>query len=235
MHLKPIFSLLLFLFFFVQLFAQEPEKTVKKRGGAIQQNKDAPLLNVPSKVDSNVVNFAALDTAIVLKDTLALEKKTKRPIRDFIRKDYPNPRKAALFSIIPGGGQIYNKSYWKLPLLYGGIVGMTILMKRNNKFYVLYRDNYKDVANGLPPRDMRLVGVSATSLKSARDAARKNLELSGLIFGLGYLLFTAEAFVDAHLGTFDVSDDLSFKIKPIFAPNQSGTNSTGLGLAFNFH
>jgi hypothetical protein len=239
MSIKKIFILTFTCFAFTQLQAQNPDSTVatKRRGGAIAVQKDS-ILN--SKIQNSVGNVSkdtaivAIDTSILAIDTSQFIKKPKHPIRNFIKKDYPNPRKAALFSILPGGGQLYNRSYWKIPLLYGGIVGMTALMINNNKQYQLYKVNYFAIVNGMPPPNPGFIGVSAASLKNARDGARKNLELSGIIFALGYLLFTAEAFVDAHLGTFDVSDDLSLKIKPTFTPNSYGTSAAGIGLAFNF-
>jgi Family of unknown function (DUF5683) len=240
MSIKNIFILIFACLTFTQLQAQQPvDSTVvlKRRGGAIAEQNDS-LLNARIqkrqeniKIDTAIV---ANDSATVTIDSTKLVVKSKHPIRDFIKKDYPNPRKAALFSIIPGGGQLYNRSYWKIPLLYGSIIGMTALMINNNKQYQIYKVNYYNLVNDLPLPEPRFASVGAASLKNARDAARKNLELAGVIFGIGYLLFTAEAFVDAHLGTFDVSDDLSLKIKPTFTPNQHGTSAAGIGLAFNF-
>jgi Family of unknown function (DUF5683) len=233
--MRKYFIFLFLLVFIVKVQAQQPENTTKRRGGAIPVSSDTARFALPSVLDSNSVKLAVLDTNKTTIDTAIAIKIDKHPIRDFIRKDYPNPKKAALFSILPGGGQIYNKSYWKLPLLYGGIVGMTILMTKNNAQYKSFKAGYFAKVNDMPDTELRFKDVDAITVKSARDSARKNLELSGVIFALGYLLFSAEAFVDAHLGTFDVSDDLSLKLKPQLIPNFDGSNSAGLGIAFHFH
>jgi hypothetical protein len=232
--MKRYLFILFLLTFIAQMQAQQPDNATKRRGGAVPISKDSTLVTKPPIIDSNLVKITAIDTSKIANDSLEI-RKPKHPIRNFIRKDYPNPRKAVLFSILPGGGQIYNKSYWKLPFLYGGIVGMTLLYRSNSKQYNSLKAGYFAKVNGLPDTEARFMRIDATSLKTYRDGARKNLELSGVIFALGYLLFTAEAFVDAHLGRFDVNDDLSFKIKPTFMPNNNGEQTAGIGLAFHFN
>jgi len=139
-----------------------------------------------------------------------------RAMRRFFTKNYPNPRKAALFGIIPGGGQVYNKKWWKLPIVYGALGGMLWWELDNLKTYRELRDNYLWTVDEDPntvPVDP-YSRLDAVSLKKYRDQFRKYTEQTSLGLGLVYLLTITDAFVDAHLAHFDVSDDLSMRVLP---------------------
>lgn len=188
------------------------------------------LMGFAQKPDSAAVALSAIspDSSLVKVDSTAkasFPRRVWRGATHFIRKDYPNPRKAMFMSLIlPGAGQAYNRAWWKLPLVYGGLGGMIWLETNNLQAYRTLKTAYFNKVNDLPvesPYDR----LDATSLKFRRDTARKNLELSSIFLGLSYLLVTAEAFVDAHLNQFDVSDDLSLEFKPASLPNN------GIGLA----
>lgn len=188
------------------------------------------------KPDSAAVALSAIspDSSLVKTDSSAKASFSRRAWRgatNFIRKDYPNPRKAMFMSLIlPGAGQAYNRAWWKLPLVYGGLGGMIWLENNNLQAYRTLKSAYFNKVNDLPvasPYDQ----LDATSLKFRRDEARKNLELSSVLLGLSYLLVTAEAFVDAHLNQFDVSDDLSLEFKPVSLPN----NGIGLAVCVNLN
>ncbi|HOY94355.1 MAG TPA: DUF5683 domain-containing protein [Catalimonadaceae bacterium] len=144
-----------------------------------------------------------------------------------------DPRRATMLSaVLPGAGQIYNRKYWKLPILYGGAFTLGYFIKFNHDQYVLSRDSYINVKAGLP--DYYKGSYSKEQLVQLREYWRRNRDLLIIISGFTYLLNIADAAVDAHLSSFDVSDDLSMKYQPVLymAGNQP---VIGLGLAFQFH
>lgn len=126
---------------------------------------------------------------------------------------WPDPKKAILFSIIPGGGQIYNKRFWKAPIVYGAFAVNIYFITTSRKSYLEFSTALNLARQGLPND---FPGANLTVLKGNRDIANKNMQQSYLV-GIGiYLLQATEAFVDAHLRDFDVSEDLSMTIKPSF-------------------
>ena len=153
-----------------------------------------------------------------------------------------NPRTAAIRSaIFPGLGQIYNKKYWKLPIVYGamgataGIFFYNLTNYRDTRF--AYSAKYK--ASLQPPlRDSadyfkikpNLLPLSLESLRSYRNQFRRDVDYWALFFLLAWALNVVDATVDAHLKTFDISPDLSLQIKP-GRSQMAGTN--GISLVLN--
>lgn len=175
------------------------------------------------------------DSLIVLPDSLAVaaDSNSVQPktgfLRGFFTDGYPNPRKAAFLSLaIPGAGQAYNRRWWKLPIVYATLGGLVWLEVTNVRQYREYRDNYRLLADGDPdtnPTDPKYQNVDATNLKYVRDVYRKYVDQSSLALGLAYLLIATDAFVDAHLRTFDTSDDLTLRFRP-------SVQGSGMGPAF---
>ena len=163
-------------------------------------------------------------------DTVFASKTTARGrVHRFLSKDYPNPRKAVLLGFVfPGGGQIYNKRWWKLPLVYGAIGTALAFEISNVREYRDARDNYKWAVDDdeLTKPVGKFAGRDATTLRSYRDTFRRYVELSSVALGLVYLLSVSEAYVDAHLKNFDVNEDLSLHLKPSLQP------APGLGAAY---
>ena len=153
-----------------------------------------------------------------------------------------SPRKAAIRSaILPGWGQIYNKKYWKLPIVYGAIGVTTYIFFDNIKTYREYRSAYTIRYNAsLPPPDTDSTGyddldeiyktISPESIRAARDQFRRYIDYSVLFFLLFWGLNVVDASVDAHLKSFDVSPDLTFNIKPCYS-EMAGTS--GLSFVLN--
>jgi len=148
-----------------------------------------------------------------------------------------SPKKATLLAtFIPGAGQIYNKKYWKLPLVYGGFAGIGYALWYQRDQFKLYqneliaRDN--NDSNALNPNLSRF---PLEYIKSNMNFHRNNRDLA--IIGLigFYALTIVDATVDAHLFSFDVDKSLSLRAnaKPMFIRNQLGTN-LNLGLVCNF-
>jgi hypothetical protein len=168
----------------------------------------------------------------------------------------PNPVKATwLALVIPGGGQIYNRKYWKLPIIYGGFAGCAYALTWNNKMYKDYSNAYRDAANGnwnstaitdlLPPGYIDRVSQSQITdvLRRRKDLYRRYRDLSIFATIAVYLLSVVDAYVDAELSNFDITPDLSMRIEPVVMDNQApvgghvGTlrgKSVGVGCSFRF-
>ena len=145
-----------------------------------------------------------------------------------------SPGKAMLFAIFPGGGQIYNKKYWKAGVLYAGLGTCVYFANWNQEQYQIYSDAFDMRQAGLddPYKDI----YTDEQLIQIQNFYSKNRELSILI-GVGlYALSFLDANVDAHLYEFDVSDDLSFKLEPAFfnMNNTSPVVYSGLRFKLNF-
>ncbi|MFB6454531.1 DUF5683 domain-containing protein [Chitinophaga sp. Hz27] len=138
-----------------------------------------------------------------------------------------SPRKAALYSaVLPGLGQAYNKEYWKIPLVYAAIGTCTGFFIFNMKEYKRYRDAYRirilnnpdihDEFETIYPRT-----YPADAIKVIRDQYRSYVDYSVLFFVLSYGLNIVDATVFAHLRSFDISDDLSFRVSPTIINNRT--------------
>ncbi len=140
-----------------------------------------------------------------------------------------SPRTAAIRSaILPGLGQIYNKKYWKLPLVYGALGTTAGIFVYNVKTYkelkqaYIYKLNKQD--DLIDPKFRQL---SAESIRSYRNVFRQNVDYSALFFVLFWGLNVVDATVDAHLKSFDVNEDLSLQLKPGYSP-LAGTSGFSL-------
>lgn len=162
---------------------------------------------------------------------------------DSVRKAFV-PKKATLRSLmVPGWGQIYNKKYWKVPIVYGALGTAAGIFFYNLKNYreirFAYTAKYKAALPGATRADSAalasiqpyLVPFDLNSLRTYRDEFRSNIDYSVLAFLLLWGLQVADATVDAHLKLFDVSPNLSLKFK--FGPSQmAGTTGASLVLLF---
>ena len=163
----------------------------------------------------------------------------------------PNPTKATwLGLVIPGGGQIYNRKYWKLPIIYGGFAGCAYALTWNNKMYKDYMQAYKDAALGnweansihdlLPPGYLdRTPKTQITeTLRKRKDTYRRYRDLSIFAFIGVYLISVIDAYVDAELSNFDITPDLSMRVEPAVINSQysigSSNKSVGVQCSFRF-
>lgn len=156
--------------------------------------------------------------------------------RELKRKQWvPNPTKATwLALVIPGGGQIYNRKYWKLPIVYGGFAGCAYALTWNGKMYKDYQAAYVDAVNEkwdsssitdlLPPGYIDRVSHSqiTETLRKRKDTYRRWRDLSIFAFIGVYLISVVDAYVDAELSNFDIGPDLSIKVEPTLINNQTG-------------
>ena len=146
-----------------------------------------------------------------------------------------DPRKATLRSaVLPGWGQIYNKKYWKLPLVYGALGITAGVYFYNVKTYRALKLTYIYMTDSVPdssqPIDTRFSNISANGVRSLRNSFRQNVDYSVLFFVLFWGLNVVDATVDAHLKAFDVNDELSLELKPGYSPM---ANTNGISLVLN--
>lgn len=149
-----------------------------------------------------------------------------------------DPRKALLYAaIVPGLGQVYNKKYWKLPLVYGGFaaVGWNV-----GRFHTLYRD-YKDdlfynLSHGLENDSDKhpTTGFTTRQLRSAVDKARYRRDFWLIMTGAMYLLQIVDAHVDAHLKEFDLNPNLKVSVQPLLEKDQLLGRQSGVSLTIKF-
>jgi hypothetical protein len=164
-------------------------------------------------------------------DTALAAPPTPAPREGFFRENYPDPAKAGLLSLaIPGAGQVYNGRWWKLPFVYGAIGGMVYLIRFNDGIYQRMQTAYQAKLRDEPHEFEGTRLDNARALRSLRDSYDKNRQLSYFGLGLVYVLNGVEAFVDAHLKNFDISDDLSLRLRPVFIPAAPGQGAPVMGL-----
>jgi hypothetical protein len=187
-----------------------------------------------------------LDSANVRKDSALFVQgqadTTPRRI-DTVKKTKHSPRKAAIRSaIVPGWGQVYNKKVWKVPIVYTALGIPAYLFVDNLRWYRRTNYAYQVIINNTTNADSlgrvhpelrafvdRKLG---TELLNYRNEFRRNVDYSVLFFMVFWGLNVVDATVDAHLKDFDVSPDLSFRLKPGYSPTG---NTYGLSLVLDIH
>lgn len=159
----------------------------------------------------------------------------------------PNAKRAMWLAIvIPGAGQIYNRKYWKLPIVYGGFIGCLYAIRWNNQMYKDYSQAYMDIMDNDPSTEsynqFLHLGNTITEenkeqyqnlFKKRKDFYRRYRDLSVFCLIGVYALSVIDAYVDASLSEFDISKDLSMKVEPTIINNRSSLNplkSSSLGL-----
>ena len=154
-------------------------------------------------------------------------------------------RKAMICSaVLPGLGQIYNKKYWKVPILFGGIGALVYFIKDNNKTYIYYRDLYSTIDLPGPSYyyDERFKDYNKEQLKVTvqryQDNFRRYRDLCAIGFALVYVANIIDATVDAHFKFYDINQDLTINIEPAVLNNIYGNslnnNTLGMKIVFNF-
>ncbi len=209
--------------------------TVKAQEQVVADSMDVQFTSI--KADSI---FAASDTVI------------SKPKRDWSTWR-PNPKRAMWLAIVlPGAGQIYNRKYWKLPIVYGGFVGCAYAMRWNNQMYSDYSQAYLDLMDDDPNTQsynqfLHLgAKIDETNIqryqqlfKKRKDKFRRWRDLSFFCLVGVYALSIIDAYVDASLSEFDISKDLSLRVEPTILNNDRErnpfkANSLGLSCSLNF-
>ena len=183
--------------------------------------------------------------------TTSLSSPTRRQLRQQRLANFiPDPSKATWSALVfPGGGQIYNHKYWKLPIVYGGFLGCAYALNWNNQMYSDYSQAYLDIMDDdpntasyeefLPPR----YDIEANKdylkrvFKNRKDNYRRQRDLSIFCFIGVYLISVIDAYVDAELSNFDITDDLSVQVRPTTIDSRQSTQRNqayGLQCSFSF-
>jgi hypothetical protein len=134
-------------------------------------------------------------------------------------------------AVLPGAGQVYNRKYWKTPIIWAGIGACGYFIRSNHLFYKDYKDaliQRNDTSIKEPDKYFEI--YSTDQLITLQDQYRQNRDLLIIAASLVYVLNIVDALVDAHLFSFDVSDDLSFNWQPYYQYGVYTSNTVGLNL-----
>lgn len=189
--------------------------------------------------DSITIDSASLSKALAPK---ALRKK-----RNWATWRPDTKRAMWLALVLPGAGQIYNRKYWKLPIIYGGFVGCAYAMSWNNQMYHDYSQAYLDIMDDDPNTQsynqfLHLgAQIDASNIERYKEIFRKRKDryrrwrdMSMFVMIGVYAFSVIDAYVDASLSEFDISDDLSLRVEPTVINNNQRTRnplrSSTLGL-----
>ena len=146
-----------------------------------------------------------------------------------------NPTKAGLYSaVLPGLGQYYNRKYWKIPIVWGGIgtgIGITLW---NQKQYNRYREAFVAELNGQTHEFSDIPGITAEALGRTQDRAKRQRDYAIAVTGLVYILNIVDAVVDAHLYEGRRDPDLALKPTVIYDESARHNSKGGLSLSYNF-
>jgi hypothetical protein len=211
---------------------------------AVLVAQDVPALEGDSIIAAE--SISTFSDSLVLNN-IQMEKALQAIIPK--QKDFkPDPTKAVIYSaIFPGLGQIYNRKYWKLPIVYGGFLGCVYAITWNGNQYNGYKNAYNDFTDNndatnswvdyIPYSwrklegewDAQRINNFSRTLKNQKDFHRRNRDLSYIVTVGLYLLCMVDAYVDAQLFDFDISPDLSLRLDPIVLP-QTMSNARTFGL-----
>lgn len=189
------------------------------------------------------------DTLSVL---LSGKEKAKKAPRDWSTWRPDAKRAMWLAIVLPGAGQIYNRKYWKLPIVYGGFLGCIYALRWNNQMYHDYSQAYIDIMDDDPTTESYSeflhLGATVTDsnltyyqnlFKKRKDRYRRYRDLSVFALIGVYALSIIDAYVDASLSEFDISDDLSMRVEPTMLNDGTGRNplhdnAIGLNCSLSF-
>jgi hypothetical protein len=147
--------------------------------------------------------------------------------------DRYNPRKALLYAaVLPGLGQIYNKKYWKLPLVYGGFFGLGHAIDFYQDGYTKYRAEYFAVLES--GSNVGPSGFTKSQLETIVNRYRRERDFMIILTGGMYLLQIIDAHVDAHLKEFDLNPNLQVSIEPSFKSDFLAGQTAGIGIFIRF-
>lgn len=211
------------LFFVPRLYGQETPSA-----------DTVPVLTAPLTADSIPVNGAApvVDTV----NDAALPTPASGQADGQADKTKLSSAKALLFSaIIPGGGQFYNRKYWKIPIVYGGFIALGVSIDFNQGYYneFVRELNYRGDGDPLTVPKYDEESIPSSRIIEARNYYRRYRDLCIIGVGIMYGLNIVDAYVDAELSNFDISEDLSMKLHPSLQFDPSFASS-GMGVAPGF-
>lgn len=137
-------------------------------------------------------------------------------------------------AVVPGLGQAYNKKYWKIPIVYATLGTTTYFFTSNNTLYREYKQAYINKTDGNPETIDDFPYYNETQIRELQDYYRRYRDLNIILTGLFYTLNIVDAYVDAQLVTFDVSDNLSMNLQPALNLSANKKPAAGLTLSLTF-
>ncbi len=181
----------------------------------------------------DTITFASIDSIRGIEGVEILLDSTASPTLGKVREFNPDPQRALwLSALCPGLGQIYNRRYWKLPIVVGAFVGLSYGAAWNNRMYKDYSKGYRDVMDSDPdtrsymdffPPTVKESDLDVNWLqkvmKSKRDYYRRYREICVISMVGVYLINIVDAYVDASLAHFDISPDLTLDVTPAAIDN----------------
>ncbi len=188
----------------------------------------APAAAIAARADSAEAlspDSLPIDTAALAAVADSLLRKAQPQARPALFRPEPI-RSMWLALVFPGGGQIYNRKYWKLPIIYGGYLGCAYALTWNNQMLKDYSQAYLDIMDSDPNtksyEKMLPMGYDITGkeerfkeiFKNKKNHFRRFRDMSIFAFAGVYLLSVVDAYVDAELSSFDISEDLSLHLEP---------------------
>jgi len=216
-------------------------------------HKDSVQYAHPTQMDDSViVAEKLLSPTDSIRLSTATDSVAKRAKRDWSTWR-PNPKRALWLAIVlPGAGQIYNRKYWKIPIVYGGFVGCIYAMRWNNQMFRDYSQAYLDIMDDDPTTqsynqflhlgaqiDNSNVSRYQDLFKKRKDRYRRWRDLSFFCLVGVYALSVIDAYVDASLSEFDISKNLSLRVEPTIMNDNTSSkplsnNSLGVSFGLSF-
>ena len=174
----------------------------------------------------------------IVMDTTSLQEDSVLSLPEEYEKESHHPKdfkRAILWaSTLPGAGQAYNSKYWKMPIVYGGLGGITYWLVSGVKDFRCYRGAIRALNDDDPSNDLGCNGfTSSSALQLKRESSRRQVDYGVLLVSLGYALQIMDAAVDARLSHFQVDDDLLLTWNPIIVPNPLGPPILGLSVSLH--
>ena len=206
-----------------------------------QKNREKTDVNVPAIASADSVKMP-VDSVLTAQDSSNLAKlnQSLKPVKK--KRDWstwhPEAKRAMWMALVlPGAGQIYNRKYWKLPIIYGGFVGCAYAITWNNQMYHDYSQAYLDIMDDDPNTQSynQFLHLGATINESnierykeifrkRKDRFRRWRDMGTFVMIGIYAFSVIDAYVDASLSEFDISDDLSLRVEPAVLNNGRSTN-----------
>ena len=181
---------------------------------------------------------AVKDDAVIVETVDSIDQEKPDTVRIKSYAERFDPRKAILYAaVLPGLGQVYNKKYWKLPLVYGGFFFIGYYIKTYNDLYTEYKGHlFFNLENGLRDANDENPNVDLTTgqLRRIVDQSRRERDFMIILMGGMYILQMVDAHVDAHLKEFDINPRLQVSIEPNIEQNMMTGRTTGFAVVFKF-
>lgn len=199
--------------------------------------------------ETSAKSTLASDSVAISESVVIITDATEMPMTLELYEFKPNPTKAMIYAaIFPGLGQIYNRKYWKLPIVYGGFLGFSYAIAWNGRYYTDYSNGYKDIMDDNPETDswknFLPYGADPETIDQAwltdvmkrrKDFYRRYRDLSIIGTVAMYALSIVDAYVDAQLFDFNISSDLSLRVEPtIIKKTDFLANSFGFQCSVSF-